>query len=77
MVEARRALEVCEWESPPPPLWARRGMGHMDSLQGEDVGCPSRRETRLPEPTPASLCVPGHSAGPRVLCGVERRRVVC
>ena len=40
----------------PPPPWARRGVGDMDSLVGEDVGCPSRRELRLPEP-PSRVCV--------------------
>ena len=58
VVERCRALEVCEWEGSPPPLWARRGVGSHDSLLGEDVGCPSRREPRLPEPTPASFCAP-------------------
>ena len=33
---------ACEWEGSPPPLWARRGVGDMDSLVREDVGCPSR-----------------------------------
>ena len=57
MVEARRALEACEWEGSPPPLWARRGVGDMDSLVREDVGCPSRRESRLPEPpSRVSVC---------------------
>ena len=42
VVETRRALEACEWEGSPPPLWARRGVGDMDSLVREDVGCPSR-----------------------------------
>ena len=69
MVETRRALEACEWEGSPPPLWARRGVGDMDSLVREDVGCPSRRELRLPEPTLASLCAPRHAVGlQRVSC---------
>ena len=72
LVEVRRALEAREWEGSPSPLWARRGLGDMDSLVGEDVGCPSRREVRLPEPAPARLCVPGHFAGPRVLPCVVR-----